>query len=274
MCSDCHGAHDILPVDDPASRVYPTNIPRTCGRCHGDTTLVRQRKMHNAYAEYLTSVHAHQLFDLGNLRAPTCVSCHGVHGAAPPDVADVDQGVRPLPHHRAPLLHRRPARGEMAENDVPACIACHGNHAVEASVVERLGTSCQKCHEKGGDAELIGRRCSRDYKTALAEIEQAEKVIAKADAVPLQTDDYRARLEEARTYLREAMTAAHTVQPETVAGFTPARALGGHGGPDRDRGQARQHAPEQARADRVLVLRARHRRDPAPLSQPRPREQK
>jgi hypothetical protein len=36
----------------------------------------------------------------------------------------------------------------------------------------------------------------------------------------MQTEDYHARVEEARTYLREAMTAAHTVQPEVVAGFT------------------------------------------------------
>ena len=31
VCSDCHGAHDILSPSDPSSRVFPTNIPRTCG---------------------------------------------------------------------------------------------------------------------------------------------------------------------------------------------------------------------------------------------------
>ncbi|UCF31054.1 MAG: hypothetical protein JSV26_01090 [bacterium] len=34
QCPDCHGAHDILPGDDPASRVYPDNLPATCGNCH------------------------------------------------------------------------------------------------------------------------------------------------------------------------------------------------------------------------------------------------
>ncbi|HHN78227.1 MAG TPA: hypothetical protein ENK11_06080 [Phycisphaerales bacterium] len=33
-CSDCHGSHDIKPVDDPASRVSTANLPATCGSCH------------------------------------------------------------------------------------------------------------------------------------------------------------------------------------------------------------------------------------------------
>ena len=38
VCSDCHGAHDILPVNDTRSLDYPLNIARTCGQCHGDKT--------------------------------------------------------------------------------------------------------------------------------------------------------------------------------------------------------------------------------------------
>jgi cytochrome b subunit of formate dehydrogenase len=33
-CSDCHGAHDILPVKDPKSRVAPENLVETCRACH------------------------------------------------------------------------------------------------------------------------------------------------------------------------------------------------------------------------------------------------
>jgi cytochrome b subunit of formate dehydrogenase len=33
-CSDCHGAHDILPVSDPRSRLSRANIVKTCGQCH------------------------------------------------------------------------------------------------------------------------------------------------------------------------------------------------------------------------------------------------
>ncbi len=33
-CSDCHGSHDIRPLDDPASRVAQQNLVKTCGQCH------------------------------------------------------------------------------------------------------------------------------------------------------------------------------------------------------------------------------------------------
>ena len=33
-CYDCHGAHDILPVYEPASHLSRQNIIETCGRCH------------------------------------------------------------------------------------------------------------------------------------------------------------------------------------------------------------------------------------------------
>ncbi len=33
-CASCHGAHDILPSSDPASRTNPSNLEKTCGKCH------------------------------------------------------------------------------------------------------------------------------------------------------------------------------------------------------------------------------------------------
>ena len=33
-CSSCHGAHRILPKDDPASSIHPGNLRKTCGNCH------------------------------------------------------------------------------------------------------------------------------------------------------------------------------------------------------------------------------------------------
>ena len=36
VCSSCHGAHDILPAADPASRVNEANLIQTCGQCHGN----------------------------------------------------------------------------------------------------------------------------------------------------------------------------------------------------------------------------------------------
>jgi cytochrome b subunit of formate dehydrogenase len=37
-CSDCHGAHDILPVAAPASRLSSSNRRATCAACHADVS--------------------------------------------------------------------------------------------------------------------------------------------------------------------------------------------------------------------------------------------
>ncbi|MDR3764274.1 MAG: hypothetical protein P4M01_09290, partial [Acidobacteriota bacterium] len=35
-CTSCHGnAHTIFPKTDSRSAVYPLNVPKTCGACHG-----------------------------------------------------------------------------------------------------------------------------------------------------------------------------------------------------------------------------------------------
>ncbi len=50
-CYDCHGAHDILSVTNPRSRLSRANIVKTCAQCH--TTAHRQ------FAGYLTHATHH-----------------------------------------------------------------------------------------------------------------------------------------------------------------------------------------------------------------------
>jgi len=50
-CYDCHGAHDILPVNDPRSRLSRANIVKTCGKCHTSS--------HRQFAGYLTHATHH-----------------------------------------------------------------------------------------------------------------------------------------------------------------------------------------------------------------------
>jgi cytochrome b subunit of formate dehydrogenase len=50
-CYDCHGAHDILPVDNPKSRLSRANIVATCGKCHTGS--------HRQFAGYLTHATHH-----------------------------------------------------------------------------------------------------------------------------------------------------------------------------------------------------------------------
>jgi hypothetical protein len=37
-CYDCHGVHNILPPDDPDSKVFTANLQRTCQECHTDAS--------------------------------------------------------------------------------------------------------------------------------------------------------------------------------------------------------------------------------------------
>ena len=50
-CHDCHGAHDILPVDDARSNLHRDNIVATCGKCHEGS--------HRRFAGYLTHATHH-----------------------------------------------------------------------------------------------------------------------------------------------------------------------------------------------------------------------
>ncbi len=226
VCSDCHGAHDILPPEDPASRVYTLNIPRTCGGCHGapgpDGKPVANPgvppKM-RTYPDYIGSVHAKSLFEKGNLKAPTCVSCHGVHGAAPPAVGDVGKVCGQCHTAERRYFAAGPHQAKLAGSGLAECASCHGDHAVPASDPARLASQCASCHGKGSDQEKLGARMFADWQAAQKQIDAAAAAIARADAVPLPTEDYKARLEDARTYLSEAMPAAHSVRADLVASF-------------------------------------------------------
>jgi hypothetical protein len=50
-CYDCHGAHDVLRVTDPRSRLSRANVAATCGKCHAGAT--------RRFAGYLTHATHH-----------------------------------------------------------------------------------------------------------------------------------------------------------------------------------------------------------------------
>jgi uncharacterized protein with PIN domain len=50
-CYDCHGAHDVLAVTDPRSRLSRANVATTCGKCHAGAT--------RRFAGYLTHATHH-----------------------------------------------------------------------------------------------------------------------------------------------------------------------------------------------------------------------
>src|SRR5512146_108955 len=79
-CVDCHGSpHEIVPASDAASRVHRTNIPATCGACHGQK-FVMEASGHSAqpFVSYEESVHGRAVA-AGSEKAAVCTDCHGAH---------------------------------------------------------------------------------------------------------------------------------------------------------------------------------------------------
>lgn len=228
VCSDCHHAHDILPSTDPASSTFRLNIARTCGQCHGDKELVEVAESDgNPYEEYETSVHSRALQSRSNLNAPTCISCHGVHGAAPPEVGDVDKICGQCHTVERRYFLAGPHDVGLDRSGRAQCASCHGNHAITAAQPERLGSMCADCHGDDSMQASLGQRMWTEYETAKADLDKAHELIDEAEAVPLHTEDYHARLEVANTYLQEALPAAHSVNEALVAAQTArARSVG------------------------------------------------
>jgi cytochrome b subunit of formate dehydrogenase/nitrate/TMAO reductase-like tetraheme cytochrome c subunit len=67
VCTDCHGAHDILPANDAKSLINKFNVPATCGKCHAGVQTTYQQSIHG------------QAIARGNGLAPVCTDCHGIH---------------------------------------------------------------------------------------------------------------------------------------------------------------------------------------------------
>jgi len=232
-CVSCHGAHGILPVKDTRSPVYPTRMAQTCNRCHGDAKLMAAHKLpSDVYEKYSHSVHAEALMKKGDLSSPTCNSCHGNHGAAPPEVGSVANVCGTCHTIFAEQFKASPHQKAFADMGLPGCVTCHENHEIVHPVDAFLSTGkegkCVTCHEAGTEgarsaaamyADILALKKATDSaKTALEREAEAGMLVARA-----QFDLSRA--DEALTKARADVHQFHpyTVQQTVAGGLTIAR---------------------------------------------------
>jgi nitrate/TMAO reductase-like tetraheme cytochrome c subunit len=148
-CSSCHGSHDILPKRDPASKVYKTNIPSTCGACHAGVEDA-----------YFQGVHGRAL-KAGLAGAPICIDCHTAH-----QIARVETEPWKLQivkecgscHEESLKTYRDTFHGQITNlgfTPVARCSDCHGSHRVlpasdpQSTIAPaNLVTTCKKCHPR------------------------------------------------------------------------------------------------------------------------------
>jgi predicted CXXCH cytochrome family protein len=161
VCSDCHGSHQVKPVD-----YVPAGFAPACGKCH-------QR----AYDTFAGSVHGTALLQRGSPDAPTCADCHGAHQINGPQTTEFrarSPGVCARCHAdkemmskygistavfrtyvadfhgtTAALFQERPG----VHLDEAVCYDCHGAHEITAingaglaNLKQNLLQVCQQCH--------------------------------------------------------------------------------------------------------------------------------
>ena len=216
VCTDCHGIHNIVSPKDPRSSVYPTNVAQTCSKCHADAEHMKPYKIAvNQFAEYQHSVH-HQALADGDLSAPTCSTCHGSHGAAPPGVDSVQHVCSTCHLFQAQLFDSGPHKDAFAAMSLPGCITCHSNHGIlpptDAMIGTAQGAVCVKCHSEG-DPGFAPSATMHDELVALdASIAKSDAILARAEDAGIEVGEPKLALNDARDNLTKARVAIHSVR--------------------------------------------------------------
>lgn len=213
-CTDCHGHHGILPATDPRSRIYPTNVPATCGGCHGDSDYMAGYGIPtNQLDQYRDSVHGKLLLEKGGRGAPACNDCHGNHGATPPGVTSVSNVCGQCHPVNADLLSASPHAGPFREEGIAACESCHGHHDVTHPHDGMLGTGeasvCVDCHEQDSKGYLAAAAMKAAIGGLVEKADEAESLLAKAERAGMEVRDAKFQLNEVENHLTRARAAVH-----------------------------------------------------------------
>ena len=168
-CSNCHGDHDVLPSTVKLSKVHPTNLPQTCGKCHENLDLIKKHELllDHPVTMYESSVHGRATKG-GIYVAATCNDCHSTGGSAH-KILSPGHDDSAINHFNIPKTcgkcHKgvendywEGIHGKLAargETDTPICTDCHGEHGILSPSDPRSPVSrslvaeatCSPCHE-------------------------------------------------------------------------------------------------------------------------------
>jgi cytochrome b subunit of formate dehydrogenase/5-methylcytosine-specific restriction endonuclease McrA len=164
-CQDCHGGeHEILAASDAKSPVNHSNIPATCGRCHGQKFLMESNgESAQAFISYQDSVHGRAV-ENGSLKAAVCTDCHGAHEILPASDTKSPISKASIPgtcgkcHSEIENTFNQSIHGQAIARGnqlAPVCTDCHGIHSIKSPVNPNSPVSeqnlsrdtCARCHE-------------------------------------------------------------------------------------------------------------------------------
>jgi len=173
-CTSCHGAHNLRSLIDPASSIFRSNIPQTCGTCHPGIT-----------EQFTESIHG-VLAARGRSDSPTCTTCHGIHGIKAKIDPDSPVHERRIAMTTCPQCHAADRiSSEFRFTTTPVksyydtfhglsyrggdtysanCASCHGVHDIRPSWdpksmihKDNLQRTCGNCHPRASENFAKGK---------------------------------------------------------------------------------------------------------------------
>ena len=221
QCASCHGAHGVLPVKDSLSPVSPSKVAQTCNRCHGDASLMASYKVSSdVYAKYTKSVHYKIRVEKGDLSAPTCNTCHGNHGAVPPEVESVANVCGTCHSTFADRFKASPHWEAFRNLGLPGCVTCHDNHDIVKPTEAFLSTGpegkCGDCHDAGS----VGARAASSMYQSIVGLERemgaAKALLRTATEAGMEVSRDQFDLAKADEALTKARADVHYFQTAAV----------------------------------------------------------
>lgn len=221
VCTDCHSIHDLRPPSDPRSTVNPVNVANTCARCHADANYMKEYSIPtDQFAKYSTSVHYDALAVRGDLSAPTCSTCHGNHGAAPPGVDKVQNVCSTCHVFQAQMYDKSSHKAAFQAASLPGCVVCHSNHGIHHPTDVMLGTGpgavCMRCHTPGDTCDQARAGMLADLIRLDEAINAADKVLAVAESSGMEVSEPRLAQNQARDSLTKARVTIHSFRKDLV----------------------------------------------------------
>lgn len=221
VCIDCHGVHDLRPASDARSKVYPLNIAQTCSRCHADAAYMKPYGIPTEqFAKYSTSVHHEAMVARGDLSAPTCTTCHGNHGAAPPGVDSVKNVCANCHVFQAQMYDKSPHKAVFQSAGLPGCVVCHSNHGITHPTDAKLGTGpegvCMQCHAPGDHCDVARGTMLTGLMQLDDSIKSADRLLGVAESSGMEVSEARLQQDQARDSLTKARVTIHSFQPPLV----------------------------------------------------------
>jgi nitrate/TMAO reductase-like tetraheme cytochrome c subunit len=221
VCTDCHSVHGILPASDSRSSVHPLNVAATCSRCHSDAARMKPYSIPtDQFAGYSVSVHHEAQAVRGDLSAPTCTTCHGNHGAAPPGVASVEFVCANCHAFQAQLFDSSPHKAAFASASLPGCVTCHSNHRIQHPSDAILGTGpqsvCTNCHAEGDAGFKVATTTQQKLSGLESAIARADELLARAERSGMEVSQAKLSQTQARDALTKARVSIHSVTVDRI----------------------------------------------------------